>query len=210
MTILDLLNSKIHNNDNQKKALETIKETYMPSVNNNYLLVVNDDGKLMVRIPDLKKRDEYVFSPFTEYPYPLVMCMKIDEINNPEYYEYISSTFMTEYKDKLDVYFKDTAIIDKLLVHLTSTRNIIDTITYSCTAFSIFIGILLCIFNISGLSKHIMITGILICFAVSLYVQLSKENRIKKIIDGYISIINTDWYHDLLRKQYAFFCNFIG
>ena len=55
MTILDILNSKIQHNANQKKALEIIKETYMPSVNNNYMLILNDDGELMVRIPSLKK-----------------------------------------------------------------------------------------------------------------------------------------------------------
>ena len=90
MTILDILNSKIHGNSVETKALEVIKETYMPSVNNNYMLVVNDEGKLMVRIPSLEKRDEFVYSPFTEYSYPLVMCMKIEEINNPEYYDYIT------------------------------------------------------------------------------------------------------------------------
>lgn len=210
MTLLDLLNSKIHNNDIQKKALEIIKETYMPSVNNNYMLIVNDDGELMVRIPSLEKRDEYVFSPFTEYQYPLVMCMKIEEINNPEYYDYIVHTFMHEYKDKLDVYFKDTTTVDNLLNHLKNTRKTIDYTTYFGTGLILLLGIILCIFNFSGITKHILITGIIVSFILSTYVQFNKENQIKKIIDGYISIINTDWYNDLLKKQYAFFCNFIG
>ncbi len=196
MTILDILNSKIQHNANQKKALEIIKETYMPSVNNNYMLILNDDGELMVRIPSLKKRDEYVFSSFTEYQYPLIMCMKIEEKNNPEYYDYIVYTFMNEYKDKL--------------VHLKSTRNTIDYITYFSSGLIILLGIILCIFNVSGLTKHVMVTGIIASFALSIYVQFNKENQIKKIIDGYISIINTDWYNDLLKKQYAFLCNFIG
>lgn len=210
MTILDILNSKIHNNANQKKALEIIKETYMPSVNNNYMLIVNDDGELMVRIPSLEKKDEYVFSSFTEYQYPLVMCMKIEEINNPEYYDYIVHTFMHEYKDKLEVYFKDIDSVDKLLIHLKSTRKTIDYITYVCAGLTILLGIILCIFNVSGITKHTIVAGIIISFALSIYVQFNKENQIKKIIDGYISIINTDWYNDLLKKQYAFLCNFIG
>lgn len=210
MTILDILNSKIQNNANQKKALEIIKETYMPSVNNNYMLTVNDDGELMVRIPSLEKKDEYVFSSFTEYQYPLVMCMKIEEINNPEYYDYIVHTFMHEYKDKLEVYFKDIDSVDKLLVRLKSTRKTIDYITYVCAGLTILLGIILCIFNVSGLTKHVMVTGIIASFALSIYVQFNKENQIKKIIDGYISIINTDWYNDLLKKQYAFLCNLIG
>lgn len=210
MTILDILNSKIQNNANQKKALEIIKETYMPSVNNNYMLTVNDDGELMVRIPSLEKKDEYVFSSFTEYQYPLVMCMKIEEINNPEYYDYIVHTFMHEYKDKLEVYFKDIDSVDKLLVHLKSTRKTIDYITYVCAGLTILLGIILCIFNVSRITKHTIVAGIVISFALSIYVQFNKENQIKKIIDGYISIINTDWYNDLLKKQYAFLCNFIG
>lgn len=210
MTILGILNSKVNDNETQKKALEIIKETYMPSVNNNYLLVVNDDGELMVKIPSLEKRDEYVLSPFTEYSYPLVMCMKIEEINNPEYYDYILSTFMDEYRDKLEVFFKDTTNIDKLLVHLTTTRKNIDNITYSGAGLTILLSIILSFFNISGIGKYIMVIGILISFGISMYVQFNKDNQIKKTIDGYISIINTDWYHDLLMKQYAFFCNFIG
>ena len=42
MTILGILSSKVNDNPTQKKALDIIKETYMPSVNNNYLLVVNE------------------------------------------------------------------------------------------------------------------------------------------------------------------------
>ena len=210
MTILGILNSKVNDNETHKKALEIIKETYMHSVNNNYLLVVNDDGELMVKIPSLEKRDEYVLSPFTEYSYPLVMCMKIEEINNPEYYDYILSTFMDEYRDKLEVFFKDTTNIDKLLVHLTTTRKNIDNITYSGAGLTILLSIILSFFNISGIGKYIMVIGILISFGISMYVQFNKDNQIKKTIDGYISIINTDWYHDLLMKQYAFFCNFIG
>lgn len=210
MTILDILNSKIQNNANQKKALEIIKETYMPSVNNNYMLTVNDDGELMVRIPSLEKKDEYVFSSFTEYQYPLVMCMKIEEINNPEYYDYIVSTFMQEYKDKLQIFFKDTTIVDKLLEHLKTTRKNIDNITYYSAGFIFFLSLLLCIFNISGIAKTLMILGILTGFLLSMYLQFNKENQIKKIIDGYTSLINTDWYSQLLKKQYIFFCNFMG
>lgn len=210
MTILGILSSKVNDNPTQKKALDIIKETYMPSVNNNYLLVVNEEGELMVKIPSLEKRDEYVLSPFTEYSYPLVMCMKIEEINNPEYYDYILSTFMDEYRDKLEVFFKDTTTVDKLLVHLTTTRNNIDNITYAGAGITVFLSIILCLFNISGIGKYIMIIGILVSFGLSMYVQFNKENQIKKTIDGYISIINTNWYHDLLLKQYAFLCNFIG
>lgn len=210
MTILDILNSKIHGNSVETKALEVIKETYMPSVNNNYMLVVNDEGKLMVRIPSLEKRDEFVYSPFTEYSYPLVMCMKIEEINNPEYYDYITKTFMDEYKDKLQIFFKDTTVVDKLLEHLKNTRKYIDYITYSSAGLIVLLGLILCIFNVSGTSKHIMVIGIVVAFFLSMFLQFNKDKQIKKIIDGYISIVNTDWYNELLKKQYVFFCNFIG
>lgn len=210
MTILDILKSKIHNNATETKALEIIRETYTPSVNNNYMIVVDEEGNLMVRIPSLEKRDEYVYSPFTEYSYPLVMCMKIEEINNPEYYDYIISTFMHEYRDKLHVFFKDTTTVDNLLEHLKNTRKNIDYITYTSSGFIILLALLLCIFNISGISKTFMILGILTGFFLSIYLQCNKETQVKKIIDGYISLINTDWYNELLKKQYVFFCNFIG
>lgn len=210
MTILDILNSKVHHNPVEAKGLEIIKETYMPSINNNYMLVVDEDGNLMVRVPSLEKRNEYVYSPFTEYPYPLVMCMKIEEINNPEYYDYITTTFMHEYKDKLQVFFKDTSTVDNLLEHIKNTRKNIDYITYSASGLIIVLGLLLCIFNISGTSKHILVFGIIASFSLSIYLQFTKDTQIKKIIDGYISLINTDWYHEQLKKQYVFFCNFIG
>ncbi|MDO5518304.1 MAG: hypothetical protein Q4F66_12180 [Clostridium sp.] len=210
MTILDILNSKITSNSIEKKALQIIKETYMPSVNSNYMLVVDNMGHLMVRIPSVEKRDEFVYSPFTDYPYTLVMCMKIDEISNPEYYDYIKQTFMNEYKDKLQIFFKDTTVVDKLLEHLKNTRKHIDYITYSSAGLIILLGLILCIFNVSGISKHIMVIAIVISFLLSIYLQLNKENQIKKIIDGYISVVNTDWYNEQLKKQYVFFCNFIG
>lgn len=210
MTILDILNSKITNNVTEAKALEIIKETYAPSVNNNYLLIVDEDGNLMVKIPSLEKRDEFIFNPISEYQYPLIMCMKIEEINNPEYYDYIVSTFMQEYKDKLQIFFKDTTAVDKLLEHLKTTRKNIDNITYYSAGFIFFLSLLLCIFNISGIAKTLMILGILTGFLLSMYLQFNKENQIKKIIDGYISLINTDWYSQLLKKQYIFFCNFMG
>lgn len=210
MNIIDILSKQVEQNHNEKHALEIIHDSYIGSVNENYTLIVNEDGKLLVRIPSLEKRDEFIYNEITEYSYMLVMCMNIEEINNPEYYSYIQSKFLEIYRDKLQVFFKDVAVVDKLKKDIVSTKKKIEYGTYATIAGVILSGLSLCIFNVSNTPKHVLVFGIILFFCCSLYLQFTKDTTIKKLIDGYISTIHTDWYNSDLRKHYTFLCNFIG
>ena len=106
MTILEILNEKYSENKIIQKSLEIIKDNYTSSLNDNYELIIDEYGELNVKIPSLEKKNEFVFKEIGEYEYPLVMCMKITEMNNPEAYEFLLSKFMELYKDKLELYFK--------------------------------------------------------------------------------------------------------
>lgn len=210
MTIIDILNKHSANNHHESKALEIIRDSYIGSVNNNYTLIVDQNGELLVRIPSIEKRDEYVYNKISEYDFPLVMCMNIEEINNPEYYSYIQAKFLEVYKDKLQVFFKDVSTVDKLKKDIVETKKKIEYGTYGTIAGVILIGLSLCLFNISDSTKHILVLGMILFFCCSLYLQFTKETTIKKLIDGYITTIHTDWYNSDLRKHYTFLCNFMG
>lgn len=210
MNIIDILSKHIGQNNHERRALEIIHDSYIGSVNENYTLIVDENGKLLVRIPSLEKKDEFIYNEITEYSYPLVMCMNIEEINNPEYYSYIQSKFLETYKDKLQVYFKDVATVDKLKEDIIKTKKKIEYCTYSSIAGVILCGLFLCLFNVSTTPKHVLVFGIILFFGCSLYLQLTKDTAIKNLIDGYISTIHTDWYNSDLRKHYTFLCNFMG
>lgn len=210
MTILDILNNQIRENHHEKQALEIIRDSYTGSVNNNYTLIVDQDGELLVRIPSIQEKDEFIYNKISEYPYPLVMCMNIEEINNPEYYSYIQTKFLETYKDKLQVFFKDVTIVSKLKSDIVKTKEKIEYFTYAAIAGAILSGLSLCLFNVSNTTKHVLTFGIILFFCCTLYIQFTKETTIKKLIDGYISTINTDWYNSDLRKHYTFLCNFMG
>ncbi|RII33446.1 hypothetical protein D2A34_17025 [Clostridium chromiireducens] len=210
MTILDMLNKINKNNKLMAKGLEIIKDNYTSLVNDNYELVINEDGELNVKIPSLEKRDEYVYKSIGEYEYPLVMCMRIPDTKNVDKYNYVLGKFMELYKDKLDLLFKDVNTIEKLKENVVKTKNRIDYTTYA----SIFLGVIgaiaLCIVDFFPTTRSIFILGIILFFILSLVIQLSKENQIKKIIDGYLSVIKTEWYKKQLSKEYAFLCNLAG
>lgn len=210
MTIIDILNKHTENSHYEIQALEIIRDSYIGSVNDNYLLVVDQQGELLVRIPSVEKKDEYIYKKISEYEYPLVMCMNIEEINNPEYYSYIKTKFLEVYKDKLSVFFKDVSTVDKLKKDIIKTKKKLEYGTYITIAGVILSGLSLCLFNVSNTTKHVLILGIIMFFCCSLYIQFTKDNTIKKLIDGYISTIHTDWYNSDLRKHYIFLCNFIG
>ncbi|EHI98803.1 hypothetical protein CDLVIII_2140 [Clostridium sp. DL-VIII] len=209
MTILDLLSRMNTGNNSMEKALEIIKDDFISLINDNYELVVNEKKELNVKIPSLEKRDEYVYDSITEYPYPLVMCMRIQEVKNVEVYNLILSRFMEFYKDKLDLFLKDVNSVDKLKENIVRTKRHIDNTTYA----SIFVGvigaIILCVFKLSETARYMSILGIILFFILALILQVTKENQVKKVIDAYLSIIKTEWYKKELYKQYAFFCNFI-
>ncbi|AOR24814.1 hypothetical protein [Clostridium taeniosporum] len=210
MTIIDILEKKYSSNPSIIRSLEIIKDNFINLVNDNYELVLDVKGQLKVRIPSLQNKNEYEYKEISDYDYPLVMCMRISEIKNKDIYKHILNQFIDLYKDKLDVFFKDVVTVDKLTKKIKETKKIINFITY----FSIFLVILtsisLCVFlNISNMIRYIMVIVIVGSFLAMLTVQFTKEERVKKIVDGYISIIKTDWYQRELNKQNIFFCNLI-
>ena len=67
MTIIDILNKHTENSHYEIQALEIIRDSYIGSVNDNYLLVVDQQGELLVRIPSVEKKDEYIYKKISEY-----------------------------------------------------------------------------------------------------------------------------------------------
>ncbi|WP_238918618.1 hypothetical protein [Clostridium sp. YIM B02555] len=210
MTILDMLNKVNTGNNSMEKALEIIKDNFTNLVNDNYELVIRENGELNVKIPSLEKRNEYVYKDLAEYKYPLIMCMRVQELKNPEAYNYILTKFMELYKDKLDLFFKDVNTIYKLKDNIVKTKNNTDYITYSSMTMGVVGAISLCIFNFNDITRQIFILSIIVFFILSMVLQTTKENRVKKVIDAYLSLIKTDWYHEELLKEAAFLANFIG
>lgn len=208
MTILDIIDSKI-TNTLQKKSLEVIRDNYTGLVNENYTLTLNEDDELAVKIPSLEKRDEYVFHDLSEYEYPLIMCMRLDDGMTSDFYEDSVSHFMNIYGDKLELLTKDIISVNKLMNDIKNVKKHIEYTTYASIVGVILCGLSLCIFN-SMVAKPIFLIGVVGFFIISLSVQFTKENRVKSLIDGYISIIKTDWYQSQLRRQYVFLCNFMG
>ena len=211
MTILEMLNNKYENNKLIVKSLEVVKDNFTNFVNDNYELTIDLDKELMVKIPSLEKRNEYVYNSIGEYEYTLVMCMRISEMNNAGAYEYILSKFLELYKEKLELLFKDVNTVDKLMEKIIKTKNYIDYITYASMGLVIFGLISLCIFTkMPQITKNIFIAGMILFAVISLVGQLTKENQVKKVIDAYISVIKTEWYRKQLIKEYAFLCNYMG
>lgn len=209
MTILDLLNRMNAGNNSMEKALEIIKDNFISLINENYELVINENGELNVKIPSLQKRDEYVYNSISEYPYPLIMCMRIQEVSNVEKYKYILSKFMELYNDKLDLFLKDVNTVNKLKENIIKTKNRIEYITYASIVVGIIGAIVLCVFNLSETPKHVTVLGIIVFFITALVLQVTKENAVNKVIDAYLSVIKTEWYKNQLMKEQAFFCNYI-
>lgn len=209
MTILDLLNSMNVGNNSMEKALGIIKDDFTSLVNENYELVINENRELNVKIPSLQKRDEYVYSSISEYQYPLVMCMRIENVNNPEKYKYILSKFMEFYSDKLDLFLKDVNTVNKLKENIINVKNRIDYTTYASIVAGVIGAIVLCIFDLIDTAKYVTIIGTIVFFVIALIVQVTKEKQVKKSIDAYLSVIKTDWYKNELTKEYAFFCHYM-
>jgi hypothetical protein len=210
MTILDMLTSMHKNNGFITKALEIIKDDFTNLVNDNYELTINEKGELMVKIPSLEKRDEFVYKDITEYQYPLVMCMRISESKNVERYNFMLGKFMELYKNKLELFFKDVNTVDILMEKIKKTKNNIDNVTYTLIVVMILGGLSLCIFpNMSQTVRFVFISATVLFPIVSLTMQFAKEGQVKNVIDGYISVIKTDWYRKELKKQYVFLCNFM-
>ncbi|MBN1046895.1 hypothetical protein ACTFIN_16710 [Clostridium cagae] len=210
MTIIDILEKKYSSNPSVIKSLEIIKDNFINLVNDNYELVLDIKGQLQVRIPSLQNRNDYEYKDVSDYEYPLVMCMRISEIKNKDIYKHIIAQFIELYKDKLDVFFKDVSTVDKLVNKIKDTKKIISFITYISIFVVIFASISLCVFlNLSNTMRYVIIIAIIGFFSTMIIMQFTKEERVKRIVDGYISIIKTDWYQKELNKQNAFFCHLI-
>lgn len=210
MTILDMLNNRNQDNKLMEKGFEIIKDNYTNYVNDNYELIVNEKGELNIKIPSVEKKNEYVYKGIGEYKYPLVMCMRISEIKNVEEYEHILTKFMELYKDKLELFVKDVHTVDKLMDKIKETKDYIDNITYVSIGTIILCLISVCIFSsMSPMVKNVLVLGVILFFGYTLFGQFTKEQQVKKIIDGYISSIKTEWYKKELIKGYVFLCNFM-
>lgn len=209
MTILDMLNKMNENNKLMTKSLEIIKDNYTSLVNDNYELTLDENRELSVKIPSLERRNEYVYKSVAEYPYPLIMCMRILESSNVERYNYMLSKFMDLYRDKLDLLFKDVHIVDTLKAKIVKTKDRIDYVTYYSIATGAIGAVLLIIFNFTNNVKNAITIGIIVFFILALFMQITKESQVKKIVDAYISLIKTEWYQKELNKQYTYLCNFI-
>jgi predicted membrane channel-forming protein YqfA (hemolysin III family) len=118
---------------------------------------------------------------------------------------------MELYKDKLELFFKDVKTVDTLMEKIKRTKNNIDYATYSAIIIMVLGAISLAVFrNMSEALRFTILSLVVLFPVISLLLQFSKEGQVKKVIDGYISLIKTDWYSKELMKQYIFICNFIG
>ena len=209
MTILELLSRMNSGNKLMEKSLEVIKDNFTNLVNDNYELIITENGELKVKIPSLEKRNEYEYKNLSEYKYPLIMCMKIQELRNVEPYNLLLTLFMDSYKDKLDLLFKDVHTTNKLKATIIRTKNNVDYITYASLVAGLIGVISLCTFDLNNITKIVFITATIIFFISPILMQAMKESKVKQVIDAYLTLIKTDWYKDELLKQYVFLCNFI-
>lgn len=210
MTIIDMLMSTHENNSLITKSLEIIKDDYTGLVNDNYELTVSEMGEVVVKIPSLEKRNEFVYENMTEYEYALAMCMRITDAANKEKYSYIFGKFMELYKDKLELFFKDVRTVETLKDRIVKTKANIDYATYISMALMVITGLSLIVGNMTSLVRGILTAATVLFGIVPLILQFTKDTQVKKIIDGYLSLIKTEWYSKQLNKQYVFLCNFIG
>lgn len=210
MTIIDILEKQYSNNASIIRSLEIIKDNFINLVNDNYELVLDVKGQVKVKIPSLKDRNEYEYKEISDYEYPLIMCMRISEMKDKEVYRHIVSQFIEIYKDKLDVFFKDVVTVDKLKNKIKETKKIISFTTYISIFVIILSSISLCVFfNISNAVRYMLVIAVIVFFLIMLIVQFTKDDRVRKIVEGYISIVKTDWYQKELNRQSVFFCNLI-
>lgn len=210
MRIIDILMSTHENNSLITKSLEIIKDDYTGLVNDNYELTVNELGEIVVKIPSLEKRNEFVYENMTEYEYALVMCMRIKDGTNKEKISYIFGKFMELYKDKLELFFKDVRTIETLKDRIVKKKANIDYATYISMSLMIITGLSLIIGNMTSLVRGILTAATVLFGIAPLILQFTKDNQVKKIIDAYLSLVKTEWYSKQLNKQYVFLCNFIG
>ena len=135
----------------------------------------------------------------------------MEEFRNKDKYNFILGKFMELYKEKLELFFKDVNTVNTLKERIIKTKENIDYVTYASILIMILGSVSLCIFpNMSQIIRTVLIIAIAIFSITALSMQFTKDGQVKKVIDGYISLIKTEWYEKELKKQYIFLCNFIG
>lgn len=210
MTILDMIASVYPNNRPIARALDSIKDNYTILVNDNYELVLDKEDILKVKIPSLEKKDQFEYKDIIDYDYPLLMCMRVAGNISDKRYGEILSQFMELYKRKLEVYFKDSYAVDKLLIKVKNTRNRIDYLSYASIIIAILSGIFMCLVEVTSIGKFIAVILVIGFFAVGVIEQFTKDGQIKKIVDAQLLTIKTEWYKTLILKEYSYICNFTG
>lgn len=210
MTILTIMSSQYAHNEKIKKGLDIIRDNYVGRVNDNYELTLDSDNELCVKVPSLKKRDEFELNDIKEYEYPLVMCMRISSDRDNEALAYMQQKFMDIYRDKLDLFFKDVSTTAVLYKKISSTKANIQSGTYALIAAVIAGSVGVCVLDTVTTSvRYLLVLAVIAFFIVAMTLQFTKESMVKKIIDAYLSIIKTDWYKNELAKQYAFLMNYV-
>ena len=112
MTIVDYLRGKKLGTQLMDPVLDVIHDEFGDAANENYELIIDQAGKVLVKIPSLKKRDQFEFTKLEDYSYPLIMCMNIDELYTEQHFEYITKKFL----ELLISEFLITVFIDEKLL----------------------------------------------------------------------------------------------
>ena len=209
MTIIEYLRGKKLGEKSLDPVLDVISGAYKDLANENYKLVINeDDGEILVKIPSLKKKDEYELTKLEEYEYPLIMCMKIDDIYKAQHHQYITKSFFSIYNEDVNRICKDVFLIEELKEKVKRLKKNIEYIIYIAIGGIIALAIFLMLRNsLSSFVKGMTAASIVFLFILSIYEQWTKDSQVKSLIDGYINEIQTDWYKSDLKKHYAFLCN---
>ena len=209
MTILDCLKGKKLGEKLLDPVLDAIDDEFGNGSNKNYELIIDhNEGEVLVKIPSLKKHDEFEFKKLEEYSYPLIMCMNIDKQYTTQHYDYILKKFLELYKKDLEELSNDVSMIEELKLKVKALKKKIENISYISIAGIIFLSVLLILRNnMATGSKVIVAASTILLFVISIYEQLTKDKQVKSLIDGYITVIKTEWYSKNIRKQYVFLCN---
>lgn len=208
MTILEYLRGRKLGEKALDPILDVIGATYSDSANDNYEIIINDEGEVLIRIPSLKKKDEFELKKLEEYDWPLIMCMKIDELYTAQHHQYIAKKFIELYNEEINRISKDILLIDELKDKVKKLKKNIDYISYASISGIIALAVFMILkSNLSGFAKGMTAVCVMFLFGFSIYEQCTKDTQVKSLINGYLNEIQTDWYKIDLMKHYAFLCN---
>lgn len=208
MTILEYLRGKKLGEKSLDPILDVIGTAYSDLANDNYEIIISDEGEVLIRIPSLKKKDEFELKKLEEYEWSLIMCMKINELYTGQHHQYIAKKFIELYNEEINRISKDVLLIEELKTKVKKLKKNIDYISYVSVGGIIALAIFM-IFknNLSGFVKGMTAVCIIFLFVFSIYEQCTKDTQVKSLINGYLNEIQTAWYKTDLMKHYAFLCN---